>query len=182
MTTRPAAAAAARRLLLWRVLRRRGRLRHAGRGHRRDPDGPRLHAAGRVGPVAHRQHGAGRVWRARHADHRAAAVTGLDLLELSAMVGRQLPFFSVIVPFWLICGVRRLRGDARRSGRRSSSPACRSRCRSSWCRTITGRGWWTSSRRSCRWARWRCSCAVWQPTRSWTFVARGRDRATRRAG
>ncbi|MGL4395445.1 MAG: L-lactate permease [Hyphomicrobium sp.] len=31
-----------------------------------------------------------------------AAVTGLDLLELSAMIGRQLPFFSVLVPFWLI--------------------------------------------------------------------------------
>jgi lactate permease len=31
-----------------------------------------------------------------------SAVTGLDLLKLSAMVGRQLPFFSVIVPFWLI--------------------------------------------------------------------------------
>jgi lactate permease len=31
-----------------------------------------------------------------------SAVTGLDLHELSAMVGRQLPFFSVIVPFWLI--------------------------------------------------------------------------------
>jgi lactate permease len=31
-----------------------------------------------------------------------SAVTGLDLYELSAMVGRQLPFFSVIVPFWLI--------------------------------------------------------------------------------
>jgi lactate permease len=38
-----------------------------------------------------------------------AGVTGLDLLELSAMVGRQLPFFSIIVPFWLIwafCGMR----------------------------------------------------------------------------
>jgi lactate permease len=37
-------------------------------------------------------------------------VTGFDLLELSAMVGRQLPFFSVIVPFWLLvtfCGLRR---------------------------------------------------------------------------
>jgi lactate permease len=31
-----------------------------------------------------------------------ARVTGLPLLELSAMVGRQLPFFSLIVPFWLI--------------------------------------------------------------------------------
>jgi lactate permease len=36
-----------------------------------------------------------------------AGVTGLDLLQLSGMVGRQLPFFSVMVPFWLIwafCG------------------------------------------------------------------------------
>ncbi|MDH6257579.1 L-lactate permease [Bradyrhizobium sp. BR13661] len=31
-----------------------------------------------------------------------SAVTGLDLLELSGMIGRQLPFFSLIVPFWLI--------------------------------------------------------------------------------
>ncbi len=30
------------------------------------------------------------------------SVTGLDLNTLSAMVGRQLPFFSVLVPFWLI--------------------------------------------------------------------------------
>ena len=28
-------------------------------------------------------------------------VTGLDLLELSAMVGHQLPPFSVLIPFWL---------------------------------------------------------------------------------
>lgn len=32
-----------------------------------------------------------------------ASVTGLDVHELSGMVGRQLPFFAVIVPFWLIC-------------------------------------------------------------------------------
>jgi len=31
-----------------------------------------------------------------------AGVTGLDVRALSAMVGRQLPFFSVIVPFWLV--------------------------------------------------------------------------------
>ncbi len=31
-----------------------------------------------------------------------APLTGLDLNLLSAMVGRQLPFFSLIVPFWLI--------------------------------------------------------------------------------
>lgn len=40
-----------------------------------------------------------------------AAVTGLDMLELSGMVGRQLPIFSLIVPFWLVwafCGWRRM--------------------------------------------------------------------------
>jgi lactate permease len=31
-----------------------------------------------------------------------AAVTGLDIQALSAMIGRQLPFFSLLVPFWLI--------------------------------------------------------------------------------
>ena len=30
------------------------------------------------------------------------AVTGLDLMQLSGMVGRQLPLFSLIVPFWLV--------------------------------------------------------------------------------
>ena len=40
-----------------------------------------------------------------------AAVTGWTCLELSGMIGRQLPFFSVIVPFWLIwafVGFRRM--------------------------------------------------------------------------
>ncbi len=31
-----------------------------------------------------------------------AHVHGYDLAELSAMIGRQLPFFSLLVPFWLI--------------------------------------------------------------------------------
>jgi len=31
-----------------------------------------------------------------------ADITGLDLMALSAMVGRQLPVFSLIVPFWLV--------------------------------------------------------------------------------
>jgi lactate permease len=31
-----------------------------------------------------------------------AGVTGLDIRDLSAMVGRQVPFFSIIVPFWLV--------------------------------------------------------------------------------
>ena len=38
------------------------------------------------------------------------SVTGLDLRDLSAMVGRQLPFFSVIVPFWLVWAFAGLRG------------------------------------------------------------------------
>src|SRR5438105_12328047 len=37
-------------------------------------------------------------------------VTGLDLRALSAMVGRQLPFFSLIVPFWLIWAFAGFRG------------------------------------------------------------------------
>ena len=31
-----------------------------------------------------------------------AGVTGIDILKLSAMVGRQLPIFSIIIPFWLV--------------------------------------------------------------------------------
>ncbi len=40
------------------------------------------------------------------------AVTGLDLYALSAMVGRQLPFFSIIVPFWLVWAFAGPRGMA----------------------------------------------------------------------
>jgi lactate permease len=55
--------------------------------------------------------GTGGLRRARHAGDSLAAVTGLDLLQLSGMIGRQLPFFSVIVPIWLIwafVGFRRM--------------------------------------------------------------------------
>jgi len=41
-----------------------------------------------------------------------AGVTGLEVRDLSAMVGRQLPFFSVLIPFWLIwafCGFKRMK-------------------------------------------------------------------------
>jgi lactate permease len=38
------------------------------------------------------------------------SVTGLDLRSLSAMVGRQLPFFSLVVPFWLIVAFAGFRG------------------------------------------------------------------------
>src|SRR5579884_4258755 len=39
-----------------------------------------------------------------------ASVTGLDPFVLGAMVGRQLPFFSLIVPFWLIWAFAGYRG------------------------------------------------------------------------
>jgi lactate permease len=39
-----------------------------------------------------------------------ASVTGLDPFLLGAMVGRQLPFFSLIVPFWLIWAFAGFRG------------------------------------------------------------------------
>jgi len=37
-------------------------------------------------------------------------VSGLDLHALSAMIGRQLPFFSVVVPFWLMAAYSGWRG------------------------------------------------------------------------
>ena len=39
-----------------------------------------------------------------------SAVTGIDLLQLSAMVGRQLPFFSLIIPFWVVWAMTGFRG------------------------------------------------------------------------
>jgi lactate permease len=47
-----------------------------------------------------------------------AAVTGLPLADLSAMVGRQLPFFSFLVPFWLIWAM------AGWKGMKEVAPAC----------------------------------------------------------
>ena len=41
-----------------------------------------------------------------------ATVTGLPVEKLSAMVGRQLPFFSVLVPFWLVWAMAGLHGMA----------------------------------------------------------------------
>ncbi len=38
------------------------------------------------------------------------AVTGLDLLDLSAMAGRQLPIFSILIPFWLVWAYVGFRG------------------------------------------------------------------------
>lgn len=37
-------------------------------------------------------------------------VTGLEVRQMSAMVGRQLPFFSVLVPFWVVAAYAGWRG------------------------------------------------------------------------
>jgi len=39
-----------------------------------------------------------------------AAVSGLDQLTVSAMAGRQLPFVSILVPFWLIAAFVKMEG------------------------------------------------------------------------
>jgi lactate permease len=39
-----------------------------------------------------------------------AAVTGLDPFQLSGMIGRILPFFSLIIPFWLVWTFAGFRG------------------------------------------------------------------------
>ena len=86
-----------------------------------------------------------------------AAVTGLDLHELSGMVGRQLPFFSVIVPFWLIMAFVGWRKTARGL---AADPRCRPvfrDTRSMPCRTSTAPGSSTSSPPSSRWLRWHSS-------------------------
>jgi lactate permease len=41
-----------------------------------------------------------------------AAVTGLDVYHLSAMCGRQVPFFSILIPFWLVWAFAGFRGMA----------------------------------------------------------------------
>jgi lactate permease len=39
-----------------------------------------------------------------------AGVTGIDALKLSAMVGHQLPWFSLVIPFWIVCAMSGWRG------------------------------------------------------------------------
>src|SRR5512139_1247146 len=39
-----------------------------------------------------------------------AKVTGLPEMQLSAMAGRQLPFFSLLIPFWLVWAMAGFRG------------------------------------------------------------------------
>ena len=158
---RPPAAAAAHRLLLRRVLRGRGRLRHAGGGHGRDPDRARLLAARGLGlsliantaPVAFGALGTPIIapaagHRARPADAQrdgrpAAAVLLVDRAVLADLGLRRLPRMLEVWPAILVAGLA-------------------SRCRSFSCRTFTDPGWSTSSRR-CSMACLARLPAVWQP-------------------
>ena len=45
-----------------------------------------------------------------------ASVSGLDQLHLSAMAGNQLPFISVLVPFWLVVTFVRMEGGTWKEG------------------------------------------------------------------
>ena len=85
------------------------------------------------------------------------------------MVGRQLPLFSV---HRAVLAGRGLRRVARHGGHLAGDPRGRRAVRGAavpGVRTFTGRGWWTSSRRSRPWHRWCCSSASgiradgWEP-------------------
>jgi lactate permease len=39
-----------------------------------------------------------------------SAVTGIDILQLSAMIGKQLPPFSLLIPFWVVWAMAGFRG------------------------------------------------------------------------
>ena len=111
------------RVLLRRAARGAGRLRHAGRDHRRDADGARASAdQGRRGRAG-RQHRAGRVRRDRDPDHHARpGDRACPTHDLGAMVGRQTPFLALFVPLILVFMV-----DGRRGVRETWPAALRRR-------------------------------------------------------
>ena len=96
------------RLCLWVLHRRHRRLRYPGSHHRGHAGGPGVRRRAGVcliantAPVAFGAIGIPIVV--------AAGVTGLDMMHISKIVGRQLPFLSLIVPLWLsvtMCGWKR---------------------------------------------------------------------------
>ena len=110
----PAPAAAADRLRLRRLLRGRGRLRHAGGGDRGDPDRPGLLAAGCVRVSAHRQHRAGGLRRAGHAgDHAGQGAR----LRPDGGVGDDRPPAALLLAAGAVLADLGLRRPQRRCGR-----------------------------------------------------------------
>ena len=112
-----------------------------------------------------------------------SAVSGLDLLALSGMVGRQLPLFSVIVPFWLIAAFAGWRGMVGIWPAILAAGAAVRGAAGAGVQPARARGWWTSSRPSRRWDRWSCSCASGIPATAGSRAiasACGRTTARRR--
>ena len=143
ITAGPAPATAADRLLLRRLLRGRGRLRHAGGGDRGHPDRAGLLAAGRLGPVADRQHRAGGLRRAGHAGHHAGQGARL---RPDGAVGDDRPAAAVLLAAGAVLadlGLRRAQGDVGDLAGHPGDRARASRSRSSSCRTSSGRSWST---------------------------------------
>src|SRR5438445_1927490 len=99
---RPPVAAAACRVLLRCLHRRRGGVRGAGRDRGRLHDRPRVQAVPRRRTQFDRQHVARGVGAIGTPVHTLAAVSGLPESDLSAMIGRILPITGMIVPFWLV--------------------------------------------------------------------------------
>ena len=88
--------------LLWCVAGRSGWLWCAGGDYRCAAGGPGLQTVIRGGAVSDCQHCASGVWCVGRADSGRGQVTGIDPFHIGAMAGRQLPFLSVLVPFWLV--------------------------------------------------------------------------------
>jgi len=82
----------------------------AGRRDGGDADRPGLQTAASVRPFAHRQHRAVAYGALGTPIIALSQVTGLDVRDLSAMAGRQLPLFSLIVPFWVVWAFAGFRG------------------------------------------------------------------------
>ncbi len=85
-----------------------------------------------------------------------ARVHGYDLMEVTAMIGRQPPFFSVLVPFWLIWAF------AGRKGMMEVWPAILVAGVSFvipqyLVSNFIGPNWWTSLRPSSLWRAWLCT-------------------------
>ncbi len=80
----------------------------------------------------------------------AGQVTGIDSFAIGQMVGRQLPFLTIIVLFWIMAIMDGWRG-IKETGRRSWLPAARSPSRSTSALTSLARNCRTSSPLWCHW-------------------------------
>ena len=181
---RPPAAAAVHRLLLRRLLRGGGRLRHAGRGHRRHADRAGLLAALGRRPVPDRQHRAGGLRRAGHAGDRAGRG---DRARPARAQRHDRPPAAVLLADRAVLadlGVRRLPQDAGGLAGGAGRRRLVRRSRSISSRTSTAPGWSTSWPRSSSMVCLALFLRVWHPRRPMTETPRdwsSKDRRRRAA-